>query len=100
MPKIGAHVSAAVSLETSFQKAREIGAECIQIFVSPPQRWLETKHDEAEIERFKAAQTQTGIGPNFIHGTYLVNLGTQNPEHLQKSIDWLVWALQMAQKLQ
>lgn len=99
LPKIGAHVSAAVSLELAFERAQNIGAECFQIFISPPQQWFQTKHDDQEIERFKSKALETQIGPNFIHGTYLVNLGTPNPEHLQKSIDWLVYALTLANKL-
>lgn len=99
MPKVGGHVSAAVSLETAFIKSLEIGAECIQYFVSPPRQWAKTKHDDAEIQRFLTAQRESGVGPNFIHGTYLVNLGTDNPEHLEKSIDWLIWAMEMAEKL-
>jgi deoxyribonuclease IV len=99
MPKIGAHVSAAVSLETSFIKALEIGAEATQIFISPPRQWTQTEHDEEEIQRFRQAQNTSGVSTNFIHGTYLVNLGTGNPEHLQRSIDWLVYALNYAHKL-
>jgi apurinic endonuclease APN1 len=99
MPKVGAHVSAAVSLETSFLKAQEIGAECTQIFISPPQRWLHQKHDEAEILRFNEKKEESGIGPIFIHGAYLINLASQNPENLQKSIDWLIYSLKMADKL-
>ncbi len=100
MPKIGAHVSAAVSLDLSFERAQHIGAECTQIFISPPQQWLQAKHNEKEIEKYKQKQKETGIGPNFIHGTYLINLGTQNSELLQKSIDWLVYALNLADKLE
>ena len=99
MPKVGAHVSAAISLELAFERAQNIGAQCVQIFISPPQRWLQTKHDDAEIKKFLDAQKNTGIGPNFIHGTYLVSLGTEKPEHLQQSIEWLVWAMNMAGKL-
>lgn len=99
MPKVGAHVSAAVSLETSFAKAKNIGAECTQIFISPPQQWAKTKHDEAEIARYQQAAKQSGIGLNFIHGTYLVNLGTQDEEHLHKSIDWLIYAMNLAAQL-
>jgi deoxyribonuclease IV len=98
-PQIGAHVSAAVSLELAFERATHIGAECFQIFISPPQQWLQSKHDTEEIERFKTKASETQIGPNFVHGTYLVNFGTQNPEHLQKSIDWLIYALQISEKL-
>ena len=48
------------------------------------------------IEEFKKLQRETGISPNFIHGTYLVNLGTQDPEHLKRGIDWLRYAMSMA----
>jgi deoxyribonuclease-4 len=98
-PRIGAHVSAAISLEFAFDKAQKIGAECLQFFVSPPQQWAFTTHDNSEIERFKSKSLETQIGPNFIHGTYLVNLGTDNPEHLKKSIDWLIYGMKMAEKL-
>lgn len=100
MPKVGAHVSAAVSLETAFEKATNIEAECIQFFISPPQQWFQTKHDDAEIARFVTAQKESGIGPNFIHGTYLVNLGTDSEDHLKKSIDWLIYGLNLATKLE
>ncbi len=98
--KIGAHVSAAVSLDLSFERAQKIEAEATQIFVSPPQQWLKVAHTDQIIEKYKAAQKETGIGPNFIHGTYLVNLATLIPEHYLKSIDWLNYAMEMAQKLE
>lgn len=97
--QFGAHVSSAVSLELAFDRAREIGAQCTQIFISPPQQWVQIKHSDQEIQAYKDKQSQTGIGPNFIHGTYLINLGTSNPEHLKKSIDWLIYSLNCAQKL-
>jgi deoxyribonuclease-4 len=100
MPKIGAHVSAAISLEFAFDKAQKIGAECLQFFISPPQQWAFTSHDADEIERFKTKASETQIGPNFIHGTYLVNLGTEKPEHLRKSTDWLIYGMKMAEKLE
>ena len=100
MPKVGAHVSAAISLEYAFDKAQKIGAECLQFFISPPQQWAFTTHDNSEIERFKSKASETQIGPNFIHGTYLVNLGTDKAEHLRKSIDWLIYGMKMAEKLE
>lgn len=99
MSKVGAHVSAAVSLEISFERAKHIGAETTQIFISPPQQWFQTKHHKEEIERYKLAQQDSGIGPNFIHGTYLVNLGTDKADHLKKSIEWLTYAMNLAGEL-
>ena len=50
--KIGAHVSAAGSVDLSFERAQAIGADCTQIFISPPQRWLESKHNQEIIQKF------------------------------------------------
>ncbi len=99
MPKIGGHVSAAISLDLCFERAEKIGADCFQFFVSPPQRWDQSKHSPEVIARFKERAVETGIGPNFIHGTYLINLGSADPAHLQKSIDWLIYAQNMASQL-
>ncbi len=95
---IGAHVSAAGSVEKSFERALDIGAECTQIFISPPRQWAQTKHLEPEVLRYKDLASKTGLGPNFIHGTYLINLGTQDSQNLEKSIEWLIYALEMADK--
>lgn len=100
MVKIGAHVSSAGGLDLSFERAQEIGAECTQIFLSPPRQWNQTSREIEEINRYKLKQVETGIGPNFIHGTYLINLAAQSPEHLQKSIDWLIYALNLAEELE
>jgi|SRR3989344_4117417 len=99
MAKIGAHVSSAVSLDLSFEKAKNMGAEATQIFLSPPRQWSQNAHRPEKILKYKEAAKISGIGPNFIHGTYLVNLATDNPTHLQKSIDWLVYALNQAAEL-
>lgn len=99
MPKVGAHVSAAVSLDLSLDRAQEIGAEATQIFISPPQQWAQTKHGEEEIKTYLEKVKSTGINPTFIHGTYLINLGTQELDHLQRSIDWLIYAMDIAVKL-
>src|SRR3989344_4291602 len=99
MPKVGGHVSSAISLNLAFERAQKIGADCFQFFISPPQQWLQNEHSDEEIAKFRKLEKSTGIGPNFIHGTYLVNLGTTNPEHLQKSINWLIYGLNTAPKL-
>lgn len=98
MPKIGAHVSAAGSLNLSFERAEEIGAECTQIFISPPQQWVHSQHSEEEIEKYRQRAQETKIEPNFIHAAYLINLATPNPDHLQKSVNWLIYSQQMANK--
>ena len=99
MPIVGAHVSAAGSLDLSFDRALDIGANATQIFISPPQQWAQTKHSPEGIKKYRDNLEKSGIKANFIHGTYLVNLAAANPEHLQKSIDWLRYALKLAEEL-
>lgn len=96
MPKIGAHISSAKQLHLAFPRAKRIDAECLQIFISPPQQWREPLHLMTEIKEFKQAQEASGIGPNFIHANYLINLATIVPKNLEKSISWLTYALNTA----
>lgn len=97
--KIGAHVSAAGSLDLSFEKAKEMGAETTQIFISPPRQWSQIKHTQETIDKYKEAAQKNNISPNFIHGTYLINLATEDDTHLQKSINWLIYAMNTATEL-
>jgi deoxyribonuclease-4 len=99
MPKVGAHVSAAVSLELSLDRAKEIGAEATQIFVSPPQSWNQVDHPADEISAYLNKAAETGIGPTFIHGIYLINMASDIPANYDKGISWLIYSLKMAEKL-
>ncbi len=83
---IGAHVSSSGGLSTAIGRARGIGAECVQVFLSAPQRWLEPRHAEEEVERFTTLAREANIGPNFVHAIYLINLASSNPEIRAKSI--------------
>ena len=88
--RLGAHVSAAGRLDLAIDRAVEIGAEAVQIFVSPPQGWAFKPLDEKHVASFKAKALEHGVGPNALHGIYLVSLGTQNTENLRKGIQMLV----------
>lgn len=73
--KIGAHVSTAGGADKAIANALEIGAECVQIFASSPRAWAFKAQKPEAIEGFRARSAETGIGPTFLHGSYLVNLG-------------------------
>lgn len=99
MTKIGAHVSAAGSLDLAFDRALEIGAECTQIFISPPQQWFKKVYSQENILQYRQKAIHTGIGPNFIHGAYLINLASENPLNVAKSVDWLIYSQRTAEQL-
>lgn len=87
--KLGAHVSASGGLPRAIDRAVEIGAETIQIFVSSPRMWRFKHPSDADVEAFKARADETGIGPTFVHATYLLNIGGE-ADLVRKSIDSLV----------
>lgn len=83
--RIGAHVSSAGGPHLVFERARAIGAEAIQLFVSPPQQWKAPALGDDEIERFNRVREASGM-PVFFHGVYLMNFGSQDQAILEKSL--------------
>jgi deoxyribonuclease-4 len=84
--KIGAHVSTAGGLDQAVGRAQEIGAECLQLFASAPQSWAFKSISEEQVVSFRQKSAAAGIGPAFLHGIYLVNLGSPQTENLNRSM--------------
>ena len=96
--KLGAHVSTAGGPSKAFDRAVDIGAETIQIFASSPRAWKFKMPTDEQASEFLEKGESTGIGPVFLHGSYLVNVGG-SPEIVEKSIDCLTSNLVAASKL-
>ncbi len=75
-----------------------MGAECMQIFLSAPQRWLAPKHSDEQIDDFKRLVTEAEIAPIFAHAIYLVNLATGDPTMRDKSVESLTAAVTYADR--
>lgn len=88
MPRIGAHVNG--GLKGGPAKALEIKAEAIQIFIGSPQTWRPANPAPADVERFKTAVAEAGLGPVFVHGIYLINLAAERPDIYEKSVQSLI----------
>jgi deoxyribonuclease IV len=67
-------------------RAQQMGAECMQIFLCSPQRWQLPRHTDEQVDEFRRLRIESGIGPNFAHATYLVNLAAADPVMRQRSI--------------
>lgn len=96
--KIGAHVSTAGGLHTAFGRAEEMGAETIQIFASSPRAWKFRDLKADIVEKFHEASGETGIGPVFIHGSYLVNIAGA-PDLVAKSTECLIRNMEVAAEI-
>lgn len=97
MALIGAHVGGGIKGGPS--KGVEIGAEALQIFVGSPQMWRAPKLAAADVAAFRAAVQEHRLGPVFVHCIYLVNLASQNPDVLEKSLATLRLQLELADQV-
>ncbi len=80
-------MSTAGGLSTCVPRAQALEAECMQIFLSAPQRWQHPKHADEQVQAFNQLVGEAAIGPNYAHAAYLVNLAAGDATIRQKSID-------------
>lgn len=97
--KIGAHVSIAGGLKNAVTRGKEIGAETIQIFASPPQTFKQLIYTDETITDFHRLLKESSISPVFFHGIYLLNFGTDRKDLLEASVTSLIHYLNLAEKL-
>lgn len=83
--RIGAHVSSAGGAHLVFERARAIGAEAVQLFITAPQQWKAPALNDDQVETYNRLRDAAGI-PAFFHGVYLINFGSQDPALLDRSV--------------
>jgi deoxyribonuclease IV len=89
MPLIGSHATVTGGIATGgLSYASAVGAEVIQVFVSNPRGWAAGPGDPGEDARLRDSQI-----PVFVHATYMINLGSGNPEVAARSADAVAHAL-------
>jgi deoxyribonuclease-4 len=84
--RIGIHLGTAGGASNAAERAREIGANTLQIFSSSPRMWRATKIDPAQCERMRALRVQYKLEPLVIHTSYLVNVCSQSDQVRQQSV--------------
>ena len=89
MKYIGAHVSASGGVENAPINAHEIGATAFALFTRNHRQWASKPLTNESIAAFKENCAKFGYTAEQIlpHDSYLINLGSPNPEGLQKSRD-------------
>jgi len=94
---IGRHLPTSGGLGKTVERARELGCETVQIFVSNPQGWaLPAERSAAELEAFAEGVRDLGIHPVVAHAKYLINLASKNPEQRERSVKALAGELVLA----
>ncbi|HEY0607335.1 MAG TPA: deoxyribonuclease IV, partial [Herpetosiphonaceae bacterium] len=82
----GAHMSVSGGLHTAFARGETVGCRTMQIFSKNERQWNAKPLDDEAIQKFKAEQERTGIGPLIVHDSYLINLASPKDDLWEKSI--------------
>jgi deoxyribonuclease IV len=83
----GGHVSGGV--KAAPERAKEIGAEALQLFVQSPRAWRFPEHDPEVLAGFAGRARDAGIGSTLVHAIYLCNFASPDDEIYAKSVSTL-----------
>jgi len=86
---IGAHESISKGLYKSIERLESVGGNCLQIFTKSSRAWAAKPLQEKEIEEFKKARVESGVKDVVAHDSYLINLCSERPQIVQKSLQAL-----------
>ena len=101
MKYIGAHVSAGRGVENAPDNARKIGAKAFALFTKNQKQWFAAPLEEKNITLFKQRCHEYNISPEHIlpHASYLVNIGSPEPDKLKISHNSLIEEIKRCETL-
>lgn len=101
MKYIGPHVSAQGGVENAPLNAHRLGATAFALFTKNQRQWFSPALTEQSVELFKKRCSEFGYTPDTIlpHDSYLINLGSPDPEGLEKSRNSFVEEMQRCYQL-
>ena len=87
MKYLGVHVSTAGGVHTAPERAAQLGATALAMFVKNQRRWSSKPLTDEEAGAFAESCQAHGIARDriLVHAGYLINLGSPDPEVLRKS---------------
>lgn len=78
-------MSIAGGLYKALERGAQTGCDVIQIFVRSNQQWAVKPLTDEAIERWEEARRRTGVRPEMVHGSYLVNLAARERKLRERS---------------
>jgi len=85
-PRLGVHLPLGDGLLKAADRAAEIGASTIQVFVDNPTAWKRRITPPRKLPEFRARLEELDIRPVAVHASYLVNLAGPEPSFRAASI--------------
>jgi deoxyribonuclease IV len=83
---LGAHVSVSGGYINGLIEAKRLGMDAIQIFTKNQRYWREKVVTAEEGKSFTASCRSHGVKQVFSHAIYLISLGSENDEIIEKSV--------------
>ena len=83
---LGAHMSIAGGLHMAFERIERVNGTALQIFTRNQRQWKIPPLTGYDIELFSMAWEQWGEYPIAAHDSYLINLASNKPEQVTRSI--------------
>lgn len=83
---IGAHESIAGGFHRSIERAVQDECDAFQIFTGPPGRWTIPEVDPSAAHAFRKAHLANGALPVVVHGVYLINPASPDPDLWVRSL--------------
>jgi deoxyribonuclease IV len=98
---IGAHVATGGrrTLLRAIDAAREVGADCAQIWGSNPRAWAPPDTPDDAARSFGEAWREAGLGPLVLHCPYMVNVASPNPGFRERSVDLATATVALAERI-
>ncbi|MBW6515246.1 MAG: deoxyribonuclease IV [Candidatus Cloacimonetes bacterium] len=94
---LGAHISIANGIELIFERAKQVTANAIQIFVTNQNQWSTRQPKPQELESFFQLREEYKPFSIMAHSRYLINLCSNDPEKEEKSIRAFYEELQLCE---
>ncbi len=94
--RLGAHLPLGNGMVKAVDRAHEIGASAIQVFVDNPTAWRRRLLPPAELPAFRARLAEYDIAPVAVHASYLVNLAGVEEDFFGRSVAVLASDLRAA----
>ena len=94
--RLGAHLPLGNGMVKAVDRAYEIGASAMQIFVDNPTAWRRRELPPAELPAFRNRLAEHDIAPVAVHASYLVNLAGVEEDFFGRSVGVLASDLRAA----
>lgn len=86
---LGAHMSIAGEISYAIERGESIGCTTVQIFTKSNRQWYAKPIEEKDAQAFKQAWKDSSIKSIVAHASYLLNIGSPNPDAAKKSLEAL-----------